>query len=102
MVLHLWTPIESGKIGVTADPTTAILDVFNLNIKRKAGHTGYPENAVDSIIAAANIIQNIQTIQTREISALKPTIIMFTKIKSGVRSNIIPDKVSLEGTMRYI
>lgn len=102
MGLHLWTPIESGKIGITAGPITAALDVFNLKIKGKGGHTGYPENAVDPIIAAANIIQTIQTIQTREISALRPTIIMFTKIKSGVKPNIIPDKVSLEGTMRYL
>ncbi|HBY57146.1 MAG TPA: amidohydrolase [Candidatus Atribacteria bacterium] len=101
MALHLWTPIESGKIGVTAGPITATLDVFNLKIKGKGGHTGYPENAVDPIIAAANIIQTIQTIQTREISALKPTIIMFTKIKSGVKSNIIPDTVNLGGTIRY-
>jgi len=102
MGLHLWTPIESGKIGVTVGPITATLDVFNLKIKGKGGHTGYPENAVDPIITAANIIQTIQIIQTREISALKPTIIMFTKIKSGVKSNIIPGEVSLEGTMRYL
>ena len=102
MALHLWTPLESGTIGVVAGPITATLDVFNLKIKGKGGHTGYPENAVDPIIAAANIIQTIQIIQTREISALKPTIIMFTKIKSGVKSNIIPHEVSLEGTMRYL
>ncbi len=101
MGLHLWTPIESGKIGVTNGPITATLDVFNLKIKGKGGHTGYPEKAVDPIIASANIIQTIQTIQTREISTLKPTIIMFTKIKSGVKSNIIPGEVSLEGTIRY-
>ena len=57
---------------------------------------------MNPIIAAANIVQTIQTTQTREISVLKPTIIMFTKIKSGVKSNIIPDKVSLEGMMRYL
>lgn len=102
MALHLWTPLESGTIGVVAGPITATLDVFNLRIKGKGGHTGYPENAVDPIIAAANIIQTIQIIQTREISTLKPTIIMFTKIKSGVKSNIIPGEVSLEGTVRYL
>ncbi len=101
MALHLWTPLESGTIGVVAGPITATLDVFNLEIKGKGGHTGYPEKAVDPIIASANIIQAIQTIQTREISASKPIIIMFTKIKSGVKSNIIPDTVSLEGTIRY-
>ena len=102
MALHLWTPLESGTIGLAAGSVTTTLDVFNLKIKGKGGHTGYPENAVDSIITAANIIQTIQIIQTREISALKPTIIMFTKIKSGVKSNIIPGEVSLEGTVRYL
>lgn len=102
MGLHLWTPIESGKIGVTAGPITAALDVFNLRIKGEGGHTGYPENAVDPIITAANIIQTIQIIQTREMSSLKPTIIIFTKIVSGTKSNIIPSTVSLEGTMRYL
>jgi len=101
MALHLWTPLESGIIGVEAGPITGTLDIFHLTIKGEGGHTGYPDKAVDPIIASANIIQNIQTIQTREISALKPTIIMFTKIISGIKSNIIPDTVSLEGTIRY-
>lgn len=101
MALHLWTPLENRTIGVVAGPITATLDVFNLKIEGKGGHTGYPEKAVDPIIASANIIQTIQTIQTREISALEPTIIMFTKIKSGVKPNIIPHEVSLEGTIRY-
>jgi amidohydrolase len=101
MALHLWTPLESGIIGVQSGPITGALDIFYLTIKGEGGHTGYPERAVDPVIVSANIIQNIQTIQTREISALKPTTIMFTKINSGIKSNIIPDTVSLEGTIRY-
>jgi len=102
MALHLWTPIETGKIGIIEGPITATLENFNIKIKGKGGHTGYPENAVDPIITAANIIQTIQIIQTREISSLKPTIIMFTKILSGIKANIIPDTISLEGTIRYL
>lgn len=102
MALHLWALIERGKIGLIEEPITATLENFNIKIKGKGGHTGYPENAVDPIITAANIIQTIQIIQTREISSLKPTIIMFTKILSGIKPNIIPDEISLEGTMRYL
>ena len=102
MGLDLWTPIESGKIGVTASPITAALYVFNLKIKGEGGRTGYPKNAVDPISNTANIIQAIQIIQTKEMSSLKPTIIIFTKIVSGIKSNIIPDTVSLEGAMRYL
>ena len=61
-----------------------------------------PEDAVDPIIAAAAIIQTVQVIQTREISNLKSTVIMFGKIKGGTKSNIIPEKVELEGSIRFL
>jgi len=101
IALHLWTPLESGVIGVKAGPITGALDVFHLIVKGEGGHTGYPEKTVDPIITSANIIQSIQAIQTREISVFKPIIIMFTKINSGTKSNIIPDTVTLEGSIRY-
>jgi amidohydrolase len=101
MALHLWTPLESGVIGVKAGPITGALDVFHLIVKGEGGHTGYPEKTVDPIITSANIIQSIQAIQTREISVFEPTIIMFTKINSGTKSNIIPDRVTLDGSIRY-
>ena len=101
LALHLWTSLDSGIIGVQEGPITGTLDIFQLTIKGEGGHTGYPEKAVDPIIASANIIQNMQIIQTREMEAFKPVIIMFTKINSGSKVNVIPDKVSLEGTIRY-
>lgn len=101
MALHLWTPLDSGIIGVKTGPVTGSLDIFQLTITGEGGHTGYPEKAVDPIIASAEIIQNIQMIQTREMSPFKPIIIMFTKIHSGTKSNIIPDTVNLEGNIRY-
>jgi len=101
LALHLWTSLDSGIIGVKAGPITGTLDIFQLTIKGEGGHTGYPEKAVDPIIASANIIQNMQIIQTREMEAFKPVIIMFTKINSGSKVNVIPDTVSLEGTIRY-
>ena len=102
MGLHVWTPVSSGKIGITAGPVMGGLDVFKMTIFGKGGHTGVPEDAVDPVIAAANLIQTVQTIQTREISNLKSTIIMFGKIIGGTKSNIIPDKVDLEGSIRFL
>ena len=102
MGLHVWTPVESGKIGITAGPVMGGLDVFKMTIFGKGGHTGVPEDAVDPVIAAANLIQTVQMIQTREISNLRSTIIMFGKITAGTKSNIIPDKVELEGSIRFL
>lgn len=102
MGIHVWTPIESGKIAITPGPVMGGLDVFRVTIHGKGGHTGVPEDAVDPIIAAASVIQTVQVIQTREISNLKATIIMFGKIAGGTKSNIIPDKVELEGSIRFL
>jgi amidohydrolase len=102
MGIHIWTPVASGKIAITPGPVMAGLDVFKVTIHGKGGHTGVPEDAIDPVIAAANLIQTVQVIQTREISNLKSTVIMFGKIAGGTKSNIIPDKVYLEGSIRFL
>ena len=102
MGMHIWTPVPSGKIAITPGPVMGGLDVFKVTIHGKGGHTGMPEDAVDPIIAAAAVIQTVQVIQTREISNLKSTVIMFGKIQGGTKSNIIPGKVELEGSIRFL
>jgi amidohydrolase len=102
MGIHVWTPIASGYIGITAGAVMGGLDVFSLTITGKAGHTGLPHEAIDPILAAANLIQTVQMIQTREISNLKSTAIMFGRINGGIKSNIIPDTVELEGSIRFL
>lgn len=102
MGIHIWSPISSGKIAVSSGPVMGGLDVFKVTIQGKGGHTGVPEDAVDPVLAAANVIQTVQMIQTREISNLKSTIIMFGKIAGGTKSNIIPDSVRLEGSIRFL
>jgi amidohydrolase len=102
MAMHIWTPLSSGQIGTDSGPVTATLDVFKIMVRGKGGHTGFPEQTVDPIVAASSIVQSVQMIQTREISPQKPTIIMFGKIEGGTKSNIVPDHVLLEGSMRYL
>lgn len=102
MGMHIWTPLPSGTFGIKVGAVTSSMEVFTVTIHGRGGHTGYPESAVDPILAAAAVVQGIQQVQTRRISAMKPTIIMFGKIQGGSKSNIIPDEVVLEGTIRYL
>ena len=102
MGLHLWSSIKSGEIGIKAGLATARLNVFRVLVKGKGGHTGSPETTIDPIITAADIINSVQLIQTREINPLRPTIIMFGKIHGGTKNNIVPDQIELEGTLRYL
>jgi amidohydrolase len=102
MGIHLWTPLASGTIGAAPGGVMASMDVFRIVIRGKGGHTGYPEAAIDPIIAAADLIQTAQRIQTRDISLLYPTVLIFSRINSGTKNNIIPEIVEIEGTLRYL
>jgi amidohydrolase len=101
--LHVWTPLKTGQLGISAGPVMAGMEHFELVIRGRGGHTATPQSAVDPILASAAVISGVQAIQTREIDVLKePTIIMFGKIEGGTASNVIPDAVQLSGTMRYM
>jgi amidohydrolase len=102
MGIHIWSQIPSGKVSITPGVVMGGLDVFKIRVKGQGGHTGYPHEAIDPVIAAANIIQTVQTIQTRETDAQKPTVIMFGKIQAGQKANIIPEQVLMEGTIRFL
>jgi amidohydrolase len=100
--IHLWTPIESGKIGLSTGPVMAAMEEFELDIFGKAGHTSAPHTAVDTLLAACTVVQGLQSIQTREIDPLQPLTIMVGKINGGTGRNIIADKVNVGGTIRFL
>jgi amidohydrolase len=100
--IHLWTPIENGKIGICSGVVMGGQYEFRLIIKGKGGHTSSPHLSIDPIIAASDIVNSVQRIQTREIDPLKQTVIMFGKIAGGTASNIIPEEVELNGIIRYL
>ena len=100
--IHLMTALRTGQIGIQSGPVMAGMHVFKLTIRGRGGHTGFPQDSIDPIITAADVIQSAQSIQTREINVLKPTLIVFGKIGGGTVSNVIPESVELEGTIRYL
>ncbi len=100
--IHIWTPLPSGTIGVSSGGVMSGLDVFQMKVKGYGGHSGYPETAIDPIIAASDIVVSAQRIQTREVSSMKPMTMVFGKINGGTKANIIPDEVTLEGSIRTL
>ena len=101
--VHVWTPLASGTVGIKAGPIMAGMQHFKLVINGMGGHTATPHSAIDPIIAASAVIQTVQTIQTRQLDILhEPSVIMFGSINGGTAANIIPDSVTLHGTIRYL
>lgn len=100
--MHLWTPLESGRIDIFPGPVMAASHYFHLTVKGKGGHAGFVHRSVDPIICATDIVQSVQAVQTRETSPLDPSLIVFCKITAGSSPTIVPDKVEMEGSIRFL
>lgn len=89
-----------GSIGVTTGPAMAANDTIKITVLGRAAHGGHPEDGLDAIAIAAQVITTIQQIVSRRISPVSPAVISITTIQGGVKENIIADRVELGGTIR--
>jgi amidohydrolase len=97
---HVINTVDAGKIGLKAGPYMASTDEIFLTVKGKGGHAATPEQLVDPIVIASHIVIALQQIVSRNANPIIPTVVSFGKISGEGRTNIIPDKVSIEGTVR--
>ena len=97
---HVEPEIEVGKVGMKSDMYMASTDEVYLTVKGKGGHAALPDKLVDPIVIAANIIISLQQIVSRNASPLVPTVLSFGKIIGQGRTNVIPDIVTIDGTIR--
>ncbi len=98
----IFPELKTGNIGLSYKPTMAATTEFDVIIKGKGGHGAMPQNTVDPIVITGNVITAIQSIVSRNISPTDSAIITFGQIKGGTAHNIIPEKVELNGTIRYL
>ena len=99
--IHVTSSIPSGVLGYHAGPAMAAVDTFDLTVHGKQTHGSRPWGGVDPIVASAQIINAVQTIVSRKVDVTKAAaVVSFGAIKGGIRSNIIPDKVEMVGTIR--
>ncbi|QGU94585.1 amidohydrolase [Clostridium bovifaecis] len=102
VAIHLWSQIESGKMGISEGPVMGAHENFKIVIKGKGGHSAMPQDAIDPVLIASQIVLSTQAIQTKQINVLRPTLINFSTIHAGTASNIIPEMVTMTGTLRYL
>lgn len=98
--MHLWNYQPYGEIGVKSEAVMAAADIFDITVKGIGGHGAAPQGTVDAIVAASNLIINLQTIVSRNTDPLESTVITVGKIEGGHGFNIIADEVKLRGTVR--
>jgi len=100
--LHSWPALNAGEVGVKYGVMMANTDTFKITMYGRGGHAARPEEAIDPIVMSAKVVESIQTIISRGTSPLAPAVITVGKIEGGSTSNVIPDSVSLLGTVRTL
>ena len=101
--LHIESNIEVGQIQYKPGAFMASSDWFTIKINGKGSHGSQPWLGVDPIAIAAQVIEGLQTIVSRQSELTKgPVVITVGKIHSGVRNNIIPEQCVLDGTIRTL
>jgi amidohydrolase len=99
--LHVWASGNVGHIGVRSGATMASSDVLRITVRGKQTHGAVPWGGIDPIVVTSQIVLGLQTIASRQLDVTKtPSIITIGSVHGGVRYNIIPDEVQLEGTIR--
>src|SRR2546426_216354 len=100
LALHDDAEIETGKIGVTEGYAFANVDSVDVTVHGMGGHGAYPHKTKDPIALAAEIINDWQTIASRENNPLDPVVVTVGSIHGGTKHNIIPDEVKMQLTVR--
>ena len=98
--LHNAPGMPLGQFRTTPGPIMAAVDTFEIHITGRGGHGAMPHDAVDPVVAAASLVQAIQTIVSRNHYALDELVVSVTQIHAGSADNIIPETAWLGGTVR--
>lgn len=99
--IHVGVGVAGGRFGTRPGPFMAAADRFEITVKGRQTHGARPWQGVDPITVAAQIVIGLQTIVSRQLDVTAaPSIISVGRIEGGIRNNVIPDEVELEGTIR--
>ncbi len=98
--LHNWPPLEVGKVAVIPGPAMAATDEITITIQGKGGHAAMPNTTVDPVVIGAHIVTQIQGIVSRQVDPLDNAVVSITRFNAGDAFNVIPDSVTLGGTVR--
>lgn len=98
--LHNMSYLPAGYVGIKDGPVMASIDKFILHIRGVGGHGAHPNKTKDPIVAAAAVIQALQTIVSRNINPMDTVVLSCCTVNGGTMYNIIPAEVEISGTVR--
>jgi amidohydrolase len=102
LALHVSAHVSVGKISVESGPASAGVDSFRASVLGMGGHGSRPQETVDPIYLSAHVIQALHGIVSRRNDPFDQAVISIGSIHGGNADNVIPNKVDIQGTIRYM
>jgi len=100
--LHVQPHLRVGQVGVRSGVMMAAADLFTIEIDGQPGHAARPEECVDTVLAAAQVVTALHQIIPRRVSIHEPSVLTIGNIHSGISPNVIPAHATLAGTVRTL
>lgn len=100
--VHVWPDLPCGEIGIRSGNLMAASDRLTIHITGKASHAGKPQQGIDTITMAANVIEGLGQIVSRQLDPLATATISIGTIRGGERYNVVASETVLEGTVRTL
>jgi hippurate hydrolase len=97
---HVTHDFETGKIMVRDGVVTAQSDSFSIKVRGKGGHGARPHEAVDAVVISGFLITALQTLVSREINPLHPSVVTIGTVRAGSARNVIAEEAELTGSIR--
>jgi amidohydrolase len=98
--MHNWPGMPNGHFAVSPGPVMASSNEFKITIRGKGAHAAMPHLGLDPVPVACQMVQAFQTIVSRNVKPIDAAVISVTMIEAGEATNVIPDRVCLQGTVR--
>lgn len=92
---------KPNTVGVKPGEAMAGADFFDITIKAIGAHAAMPNESIDPIVIGASLVQQLQTIVSRNTPPTSPIVLSVTQIHAGGAYNVIPNECEISGTMRY-
>jgi hippurate hydrolase len=100
LALHVHPNLEVGKLSFRGGMVMASADEIYITVKGKGGHAAAPHLTSDTILAASQLVVNLQEVVSRFNNPFNPSVLSITSFQGGNTTNVIPSEVNLMGTFR--
>jgi amidohydrolase len=100
--LHIMPNARHGAVAGRAGALMASTDTLEIVVEGKGGHASMPHDTLDPVPAACAIVTALQAMVTRRFNAADAVVVTVTMIEAGTANNVIPDRVTLGGTIRTL